>query len=187
MESKERLTKEGVEGGEGVGRRIRVRLLLIIAPVFTMWEGGCGESGWRVNSGGQGSPYRQHLRPRAPLRTSHLASVEVYTSLHNQLLLLPLTLYPSHPPQIKTSRADCYSKVSADATGIDGDGQKGGGSCGSLGPYKRQMLNHLAGPKLVACGSPGMWGTNVSLETTTKRGWPNICLQATMLKNHCYK
>lgn len=39
---------------------------------------------------------------------------------------------------------------SLDATGRDSDGRRGGGgSCGSLGSYKKQMLNHLSTPKLV--------------------------------------
>lgn len=79
----------------------------------------------------------------APLRTSQPATTEICTILHNSLLQL-LTLYPTHPPRINTSRADWNSKVSADATGIDGDGQEGDGGCGSPEPNKRQMLNHLA-------------------------------------------
>lgn len=38
-------------------------------------------------------------------------------------------------------------------------GGKGGGSCGSLGSYQRQMLNHLTTPKLLACKSAGIGGT----------------------------
>lgn len=57
------------------------------------------------------------------------------------------------------SGADWNSKASTDATGREGNGQAGqwwGGVCwGSLGPYKKQTLNHLTTTKLVVCESAG--------------------------------
>lgn len=146
MESRERLTRGGVGVGEGSVRRRRARLLLIVLPVFSLWGGARREGGRCVRNEGQGSPHGQQLKPRAPLRTTPTSLQWAahwsrwISDWHTEPVATTNT--PSDPsPSNKhnnASRADWNSKASLDATGIDSDGQKGGGSCDSLGSYKNR-------------------------------------------------
>lgn len=160
--------QSGSQKGEGGGRRRRLRLLLIVLPVFSLWEG------WRwegVKNGGQGSPCGQQLKPCAPWETPTSLQWAAHWShwisdWHTQPATTTKAL--SNPsPSNKQQCIQGWLKFKSEpwhhrhrqrwAGG-------GGGSWGSLGSYKKQMLNHLATPKLVAYKSAGTRGTWQSVD-----------------------
>ncbi len=81
---------------------------------------------------------------------------------HNNQLPL-LTPFATHPPHINTTMYPGLIEIQKQALTPQAQtvmGRRGVGSCGSLGSNKKQMLNHLTTPKLLACKSAGTWGTN---------------------------
>lgn len=146
--------------GVGEGKR-RVRQLLIVPPVFTLW--GREDKGRVRPTGSTLNPVPLWEQQPSPLPIGH---TEYLIDIHNHLLLL--TLNSTHPPPFKQTlqhiqtwlkfKNQCQRHRHGQQWTVEGLV-----GCGSLGSYKRQMRNHLTAPKLVAWESAGMLGGSQSM------------------------